>query len=112
MPHPTHSDSMIPHIPDDYPGATGLRVIGWSLISGMIIANLLCLLCLVRSGRASPRRRHFLPVVAVAASGFVLLILTPIMILLVLDGFGSQGQLVAALWGWYILLIVVAMRKK
>jgi hypothetical protein len=40
-----------------------------------------------------------------------LLILTPIMILLALDGFGSQGWLATALWGWHIVLILFSIRR-
>ncbi len=102
---------MIPQIPDDYPGATVLRVIGWSLIASMVIANLLCLLPLLQSRRDLPRGLRLLNVCAIASTGFALLILTPIMILLALDGFGSQGWAVTALWVWHILLILSSIRR-
>ena len=102
---------MIPQIPDDYPGATVLRVIGWSLISGIVIANLLCLLSLIQSRRVLSRGSRLLNVGAITSTGFALLILTPIMILLALDGFGSQGWLVTALWVWHILLILFSIRR-
>ena len=102
---------MIPQIPDDYPGATVLRVIGWSLISGMIIANLLCLFSSIPSRGYLSRGRRLLNVGAIASTGFALLILTPIMILLALDGFGSQGWLATALWVWHIVLILFSIRR-
>ena len=104
-------ESMIPQIPDDYSGAIVLRVIGWSLISGMAIANLLCLLSFIQSRTDLSRGPRSLNVGAIASTGFALLILTPIMILLALDGFGSQGWLVTALWVWHILLILFSIRR-
>ena len=88
-----------------------LRVIGWSLISVMIIANLLCLFSSIPSRGYLSRGRRLLNVGAIASTGFALLILTPIMILLALDGFGSQGWLATALWGWHIVLILFSIRR-
>jgi Na+-transporting NADH:ubiquinone oxidoreductase subunit NqrC len=103
--------SMIPQIPDDYPGAIVLRVIGWSLISSMVIANLLCLLSFIQSQRDFSLGPRILNIGAITSTGFALLILTPIMILLALDGFGSQGSLVTALWVWHILLMLFSIRR-
>ena len=104
-------ESMIPQIPDDYPGSTVLRVIGWSLISGMVIANLLCLFSSIPSRGYLSRSSRLLNIGAIASTGFALLILSPIIILLALDDFGFQGWLATALWLWHIVLMLFSIRR-
>jgi hypothetical protein len=102
---------LIPQIPEGYPGATAFEILGWAIFAAVLLANASFLVAFCIRPESGARRARSLHLAAAFFAGLACLLVSPILLLLILDELADPIALMVLLWIWHLVLMGIAGRR-